>query len=55
MPRDDARRWSRKIERIIKSSLAEEEDDPKKKFDEDYQRKILERIHKGKSPEKTEK
>lgn len=53
MPRDDARRWSKKIERIIKSSL-EEQDNSKKEFDQEYQNKILERIHKGKTPEKKE-
>ncbi len=50
LPRDDARRWSEKVQKIIKASLSPETSSgQKKELDEDYQRRIFEKIH-GKNP-----
>ncbi len=52
LPRDDARVWSKKIERIIKSSLNPDEKgsakEPSRDYDE-YQKKVLEKIRSGKA------
>lgn len=52
MPRNDAKRWRRKVERIIKSSLDKEES-RKKEFSQEYHDKVLQKIQRGK--EKKEK
>ncbi len=43
MPRDDAATWSRKVRRIIRESLKPEEEE-KRARDEEYHRKMLDRI-----------
>jgi hypothetical protein len=54
MPRNDAAAWSKKVQRIIKSSLKKEEEaekpDPEKA--RDYHEKVLEKISKGRKDNK---
>jgi hypothetical protein len=43
LPRDDAARWSKKVRNIIRGSLKPEEEE-KRARDEEYHRKMLDRI-----------
>ena len=47
VPRDDAKTWSKKVDRIIKEALGKEE--LKKELDEEYHSKVLEKIRKGRT------
>lgn len=52
LPRDDARVWSKKIERIIKSCLNPDEKSSVRERSRDYdeyQKKVLEKIRSGKA------
>jgi hypothetical protein len=49
MPRNDAAAWSKKVQRIIKSSVKKEEEDerPDPERASDYHEKVLEKIRRG--------